>query len=132
MVSQAAGLVRLANCTSHWQANNASKYRRLGFEVSVVPLLPHFGNDEDPLLVARDAVAECVRMGVDGALVAGRTDVGVYVAILAVQAGLSVWTPVTSSSSRIKGVSLPPYRTALMNLQLMRLALTGDGVRIAD
>ena len=113
-------MVRLANASRHWQTQNLDVFQQWGLEVDPEPLLRIFSGYDDPVKVARDAVATTLRRGYDGVFVAGRTDVSIATAILAAQAGLQVWTPdtdfyepgrFTKFKYRLKSVRRLPIRT---------------------
>lgn len=124
-------LVRLANCTSHWQTQNIEAYAALGFDVRPEPLLPHVQSGIEAIRTAEEAVAEALRLGMDGVLVAGRTDLAVYVALIAVDAGLDVYVPDTDHSFTVPP-GLPGVRHKLRLRGVARIAVrrSEDGIML--
>jgi hypothetical protein len=118
--------VRLANLTSHDQAENVAVFRKFGFDVDPCPLLPHIDQDENPILTAAAAVREARLLQPDGVLVAGRTDLAVYAALMAVEAGLRVFTPRVAQRAR----GPLHFGSQLLGLTELRLQ-PGMGVKIA-
>lgn len=82
--------MKLANVTMHDQTQYIEQFRQLGYEIDPRPLLKEVSGAQEAYQTAKEAIQEAIDMGAEGILLGGRTDLCIYAAILAAQAGLRV------------------------------------------
>lgn len=88
-------MIKLANATMHDQSKFVEDFRKLGFEVEATPRLRQVSGARDAYELAREVVQQAKKEGFDGLLLGGRTDVMIYVGILAPIHGLQLWVAET-------------------------------------
>ena len=87
--------MKLANCTMHDQTPYLDRFKWLGYKVNPVPLLREVSGGEDALKTAQVVVQLALKQGADGILLGGRTDLCIYIGLMAVEAGLKVFVAET-------------------------------------
>lgn len=83
--------MKLANCTMHDQAQFFEQYKRFGFDVEATPRLVEVKSADEAYRLAQKVVQEAKQDGFDGLLIGGRTDVMIYIGILAPVRGLKLY-----------------------------------------
>lgn len=84
-------MIKLANATMHDQNAFRDDFRRLGFDVESAPRLRQVAGAKEAYALAHEVVERAKKEGFDGLLIGGRTDVMIYVAILAPIHGLDLY-----------------------------------------
>ncbi len=84
-------MIKLANATMHDQSKFVEDFRKLGFDVESAPRLRQVAGAKEAYALAREVVERAKKEGFDGILLGGRTDVMIYVGILAPIHGLQLY-----------------------------------------
>ena len=124
-----SGKKRLANATNHNQRGLSELYEKMGYIVDPAPIMPHTGSWQDPLMVAERVVQTALEQKADGILLGGTTELVIYVALLAVQAGLPVYVPRRTELDP-SGRREARYAATLSELAPLRLERLGNAIGI--
>jgi hypothetical protein len=84
-------MIRLANATMHDQTQFINDFQNFGFDVESSPRLRQVTGAWEAYKLAREVVERVKKEGFDGLLLGGRTDVMIYIAILAPIHGLDLY-----------------------------------------
>lgn len=83
--------MKLANCTMHDQTRYLDEFKKMGYSVNPVPLLREVNGKEDAVKAAQVAVQRALKQKAEGIILGGRTDLCIYIGLMAVEAGLKVF-----------------------------------------
>jgi hypothetical protein len=84
-------MIKLANATMHDQNAFRDDFKKLGFDVESTPRLRQVAGAKEAYALAHEVVERAKKEGFDGLLIGGRTDVMIYIAILAPIHGLDLY-----------------------------------------
>jgi hypothetical protein len=84
-------IIKLANATMHDQSNFRDAFKNFGFDVEATPRLRQVTGAKEAYNLACEVVELARKGGFDGLLLGGRTDVMIYIAILAPIHGLDLY-----------------------------------------
>lgn len=85
-------LVKLANGTMHNQESFIDKFRELGYEIIPEPLLREVpqGDTDAAVALAMDVVRQARNLSATDILIGGRSDLAIYIALIAANDGMGV------------------------------------------
>ena len=84
-------MIKLANATMHDQSQYLDAFRSFGFEVEPTPRLRQVSGAREAYELACQIVQQARREGFKGLLIGGRTDLMIYIGILAPIHGLALY-----------------------------------------
>jgi hypothetical protein len=81
--SKSKQYIKLANLTLHDQTQYIDQYKSFGFDIDPKPLIREVSGSSDAIKAAEEAVQKAIDQGADAILIGGRTDLCIYITILA-------------------------------------------------
>lgn len=88
-------MIKLLNATMHDQSGFLDDFRKFGFEVEPTPRLRSVSGPKEAYELACEVIEQARREGFKGLLIGGRTDLMIYIGILAPVHGLQLYVAET-------------------------------------
>ncbi len=84
-------MIKLMNATMHDQSQFLDDFKKFGFDIEPTPRLRSVSGPKEAYELARETVEQARREGFQGLLLGGRTDIMIYIGILAPVHGLDLY-----------------------------------------